>query len=71
MSNTDMDEGNKPHILRAYPLPQPLLPQTRSDAHIVYPRLCPSSFGVHEMEGEPSSKAGGRPMLWYRILRTG
>jgi hypothetical protein len=71
MSNTSMDEGDKPHIPRAHLLPQPSLPQTRSDAHIVYPRLCPSSAGVHEREGGPNSKAGGRPMLWYRILRTG
>lgn len=66
-----MEEGDKPHIPRTHHLPQPSLPQTRSDAHIVYPRLCPSSPGVHEMEGYPNSNPGARPMLWYRILRTG
>lgn len=73
MSNTSMDEGDKLHIRKAHLLPQPSLPQTRSDAHIVYPRLTlpPSSLGVYERIGRPNSKAGERPMLWYRIVRTG
>lgn len=71
MPNTSMDEGDKPHIPRVHLLPQPSLPQTRSDAHIVYPRLRPSSPGVREVDAGPKSKAGGCPMLWYRIVRTG
>jgi len=69
MSNTSMDEEDKPHIPMGMPLPHLSVPRTRSATHIVYPRLRPSHGDFGEMHGMSKLEAALRPLLWYRVLR--